>query len=97
MFPVSQQIKISDFDVPHSVKVGENVKLKCKIEGKEHEGFVLKWWFLPFESEDQNQIYQRIPARETTTVLPKFTDSISEFAILIPIVRLMSPKLNTKN
>lgn len=88
IFPVSQQIKISHFDVPHSVKVGENVKLKCDIEGKENPGFVLKWWFTPFKNEEvPNQIYQRITGMDSK-VLPKFEDSISELTILVYILRL---------
>ncbi|XP_026315658.1 uncharacterized protein LOC113227016 isoform X2 [Hyposmocoma kahamanoa] len=78
LIAVSQQIKIAEFDVPHSVKVGENVKLKCKIEGKENSGFVMKWWFIPlFKTQnDKVQIYQRLTG-EHAMVLPRFNHSIS--------------------
>lgn len=91
IFPVSQQIKIAEFDVPHSVKVGENVKLKCRIDGKENSGFVMKWWFIPlFKTQnDKVQIYQRLTG-EHAMVLPRFNHSISEFTILVAFLRLLN-------
>lgn len=84
---MSQQVKVTNFEVPDSVKVGEDAELKCDTEGKESSGFVLKWWFTPLDKDVQYPIYQRITGKNSM-VSPKFTDSISEFTVLVSILKL---------
>ncbi|XP_049868215.1 V-set and immunoglobulin domain-containing protein 1-like isoform X1 [Pectinophora gossypiella] len=61
----ANQVSITEFSVPDTAKVGDDVELVCRynLEGKETSLFYVKWWWTPVDAPTR-LLYQRIGHHE---------------------------------
>ncbi|XP_014362491.2 uncharacterized protein LOC106714066 isoform X2 [Papilio machaon] len=73
LVPVTRQISITEFSVPHAVQAGEDADLHCKYElaaDETDKGLYVKWWWTPLNatSDQMHQLYQRIVGLEPNII-----------------------------